>query len=390
MWQNSNSWSPAIEVQYQNWVRTTWTKTLFTEPGPLQNIKLDCADAVLTMRLLFAYENKLPFAIKDPSSNRLISNDMVRFDSIVSEEERFRAFAQYLYKMISTQSLPSNSYPVALNRASVHAGVFIRTAQASHHSWTVKDLDRAGIPYLIYASRPAKTTLFERHYYPSMGFLWGEQDLNGDQISANLQTPGDAASGVGYQMFRYPQDILKPVWQVPGYSLDQYQMNRIAWGKTAQRALQINSETPEESALRLLGQACNEASDRIAAVRDAATAMSRKTPNYCFNAQEYDDLSTPSRDSRTVGVFRDLLAIYETGRTAFSPTTLEKIERVVLNRDPGEYCSLRIASGKRITLGEAVSLAVAGKWSSNPNDSLLARWGKEASPTEHAQSCPTY
>ncbi len=390
VWTSTQSWSPHVEQVYQDWVRTTWTKDIFKQAGPLQDVKLDCADAVISMRLLFAYENKLPFAVKDPSSNRAITNDMARFDKVAGDDARFRAFAIFLYNVLDTPELPLNSYPVAMNRAAIHAGVFLRTDKASHHSWTVKDLDRAGIPFLLYASRPAKTVLLDRHYYPTMGFLWGQQDANGNQIDANLQTPGDVESGVGFRMFRYPEDILKPVWQVPGYSLDQYQMNRISWARTLQRSLQITQESPDESATRLIGETCKEATDRISAVADAVNAMKTMGPYDCFNAQQYDDYSTPSRDSRAVGVFRDLIRTFNANAAALSPSVRAQAEAIVSNRDPGTFCSLKIGSGTRLTLGEAVSLGVSGSWSSNPNDTLLARWGRERSPTSRAANCPTY
>jgi hypothetical protein len=390
VWTATSNWSAGSEQRYQDWVRTTWTKNIFNEPGPLQNIKLDCADAVYTMRLLFAYENKLPFAVKDPSSNRVISNDMSRFNKISNPDQRFRAFALYLYDILGTATLAEDSYALATNRSAIHAGVFLKTDHATHHSWTVRDLDRAGVPYLIFASRPAHTTLLERHYFPTMGFLWGQQDEKGRQVDSALQSPGDPASGVGFRMYRYPSDLLKPEWQVPGYSSEQFQMNRISWARVLQRALQVSAETPEELSERLLGEACKEATDRIASVQDALKAMSQHASSYCFNAREYDDLSTPSRDARSVGVFAELVSAYRRNAAYLSPSTRARVGAVVENRDGGSYCPLRIGGGLSVTLGQAVSLALANRWSSNPNDSLRARWGLERWPTSHAASCPTY
>lgn len=390
VWTATNQWSPAVEQQYQDWVRTRWSKTIFTEPGPLQGVTLDCADAVISMRLLFAYENRLPFAVKDPSSNRAITNDMGRFDKYGSTEQRVRAFANYLYDILDTPELPMNSYPVAINRSAMHAGIFLKTDKATHHSWTVKDIDRYGIPYLLYASRPARTVLIDRHDFPTMGFLWGFQDGHGLAIAPVLRTPGDVNSGVGFRMYRYPADILKPVWQVPGYSTDQYQMPRMQLADTIKRALQFSAEPPEESANRLLGEACKEATDRIGAVNDAIKAMSSKPSSYCFSAQEYDDYSTPSRDTRAIGAFKKLVDVYNANQASFSAATRAKVGAVVDNRDPGTYCPIRASGSTRLTLGEVVNAALAGRWSSNPNDSLLARWGKERSPTSHAASCPTY
>jgi len=388
VWTATAQWSAQTEQQYQDWVRANWTKNVFDNPGPLQGVELDCADAVYSMRLLFSYEQKLPFAVKDPSSNRAISNDMNRFNSISDPDRRFRAFALFLYDILGTGTLTEDSFAVAMNRSAIHAGVFLKTDKASHHSWTVRDLDRAGVPFLLFASRPARTTLLDRHYFPTMGFLWGQQDANGQQIDANLQTPGDPAAGVGFRMYRYPQDLLKPEWQVPGYSTEQFSMKKILWSRSMQRALQISAETPEELATRLLGEACKEATDRISVVHDAQRAMASKSPSYCFNATEYDDYSTPSKDSRARGVFNELINSYRRDSSALSPATRARVSAVVEAHNDASYCPVKISSAKTLTLGQAIQLS--SRWSSNPNDSLFARWGLERSPTPHAASCPTY
>jgi hypothetical protein len=383
VWTATSQWSGDAEQRYQDWVRSYWNIHVFEQNGPLQGVKLDCADAVYSMRLLFAYENRLPFAVKDPSSNRVISNDMNRFNTIADDNQRFRAFAMFLYDILGTATLAEDSYPLAANRQAIHSGVFLKSDKASHHSWTVRDLDQAGVPFLIYASRPAATKLLERHYFPTMGFLWGQQDANGNQIDANLQDYGDPAAAVGFRMYRYPQDLLRPEWQVPGYSTEQFSMIKIQWARTLQRSLQITAETADELAVRLLGEACKEASDRVSAVQAALRAMSSRSPSDCFNAVEYDDLSTPSKDSRARGVFKDLRASYT---TALSPAIAEKVGSVLANRNPA-YCVIKISSGKTLSLGQAI--ATSSNWSSNPNDTLGARWGLESS-SSHAASCPTY
>ncbi len=381
VWTATSQWSSDAEQRYQDWVRTSWNIHTFEQPGPLQGLKLDCADAVYSMRLLFAYQNRLPFAVKDPSSNRVISNDMSRFDKVGGSDQRLRAFALYLYDVLGTQSLADDSYPLAANRSAIKAGVFLKTDKASHHSWTVRDLSRAGVPYLIYASRPAATKLLDRHYFPTMGFLWGQQDANGRQIDANLQDNGSPAAAVGFRMYRYPQDLLKPEWQVPGYSTDQFSMRKIQWAKTMQRSLQLAAETSDELALRLLGEACKEVSDRVPSVQNAVRAQSSST---CFNAVQYDDLSTPSKDSRARGVFKDLK---NAASASLTTPVREKVSSVLENRN-SSYCVVNISSSQQLSLGQAIALS--SKWSSNPNDTLGARWGLERSPTSRAARCPVY
>jgi hypothetical protein len=132
----------------------------------------------------------------------------------------------------------------------------------------------------------------------------------------------------------------------------------------------------------LLGEACKEVSDRAPVVQTAIRAMAKRSS--CFNAVEYDDLSTPSKDSRTRGVFKDLREAYNAG---LSSTVREKVGSVLENRN-SSYCPVRISNDTTLSLGQAIALS--SKWSSNPNDTLGARWGLERSPTSRAARCPTY
>ena len=174
VWKTQNQWSPEWERKYREWVKQEWDEKYFTRKDtPFEGLKLDCADTVYSMRIIYSYWNKLPFAMVDPTGGKkLITNEMSRFDTIEDEGRRARAFLSYIYGVASTQSLPADTYPAAINLDSVNSGSLLLTDHASHHSWTIKQLLPTGVPHLIYSSRPAKNVLLVRIDQPSMEFTF--------------------------------------------------------------------------------------------------------------------------------------------------------------------------------------------------------------------------
>ena len=66
---------------------------MFNDPkSPYYGISTDCADTAYALRAIFAFENKLPFAITNPSGNRgaslSLNNKSKKFDSAGPENKR--------------------------------------------------------------------------------------------------------------------------------------------------------------------------------------------------------------------------------------------------------------------------------------------------------------
>ena len=68
VWSENNSWDQTWEDRYSDWVKTSFNEDVFTQ-GSYKGIATDCADAVYAARLIFAFENQLPFVILDPTAN---------------------------------------------------------------------------------------------------------------------------------------------------------------------------------------------------------------------------------------------------------------------------------------------------------------------------------
>lgn len=383
VWQTTQEWDVHWEARYQEWVSREWDKNFFLRPGGLmEGSQVDCADAVYTMRAYFASLNGLPFAIKDPTTRRaeaVISNSMSRWDS-QPQLERVRRFIKLLYSVGSTATLPNDSYPTAIGPATLHAGSFILTDRANHHSWTIRLFSQTGIPHLIYASRPAKPILFERKDYPSMSFVFP----NGIRAETNA----------GFRNFRYPEDIGRPVHEVPGFSLEQYDISPRGFMRSVQKRMQNVAETHEARVSRLLVDACSGVSERVEAVR-LGVARNLELGSTCMNATEYDDHSTPSRDSRLKASLEDLAASYQEGLNAraLSSEMAAKLKSVVSGAGPANAsmpCAFEVSPGKTLSLGQVYKAIIADKLSNNPHDTLEMRWGLARFPSSKAKSCPVY
>lgn len=386
VWVPQNSWTPEWEQAYQNWVRTEWNINYFMNPGPYQGIIIDCADAVYGMRYIFAAQYALPFAINDPSGGRgVISQATTRYDKYPAQERKVRFF-RYLAGMLGTASLVGDSYPLAVNRNAIHAGVFLRTDQESHHSWTVKDISRTGIPHLVYATRPASPKMYSRKEFPSMEFLFKGSNR--------------AERNAGFRMFRTPDQLKAPEWQIPNYSLEQYQIPITQWKDTVNVKLRLAEETPEERIDRVMTDACSGSHERIGFVQEGLD-FQRKADlegRYCLSAVEYDDSSTPSRDTRLRDSFVELdtaIARAKKKGVVLNPVLQAKVDEYMLKENSGylgsrAYCAIEYKPGSYLTLGQVAKLSVDKRLSGNPNETVEVRWGQAYGPTDRAARCPTY
>ena len=190
VWSEVNQWSPAFEARFNEWVLTEWRADFFSrktlpngQSNPYYGMRMDCADTVYSMRIVFAYENRLPFVIQDPTaSGKTISNKMSRWDG-QSEINRLRNFLWYMYGVVSTRSLPNDTYPIAINRDSVRPGSLMLTTKKNHHSWTVKEILPIGVPHLVYNSVVGSASGFglqERQSWPNPEWVFeGDASVNG-------------------------------------------------------------------------------------------------------------------------------------------------------------------------------------------------------------------
>jgi hypothetical protein len=405
VWTEVNSWSPTWEDRFSEWVENNWQIDFFArkklpngQGNPYYGLRTDCADTVYSMRLIFAYENKLPFVIQDPTAyGRTISNQMKRFDK-QREEQRVKSFLLYIYDMVSTKSVANDTYPVAISRNTVRAGSLILTTAVNHHSWTIKEMLPIGVPHLVYNSTVGRTsgsTLQERQSWPNPEWVF-----EGDQ------TP---AGNAGFRYWRPVEYLNQPVWKVPGYSEEQYKVPLKRWVKYAQSRLQLRRETDEQMMARLMKVTCQGLVSRVSAVNDGLNAL--RSTRGCMKYEDYDTYSTPSRDQRVFDDYVTLRKVYRELVLANNAADLSLDMRVRLNKiypfieesmasetrkmapvgvDGVSVCTTEYISGQYLDLAEFKRRLFAGLISNNPMDEAQYRWGQLRGPSQRARGCQSW
>ena len=406
VWQNVNQWSPEMEQRYTDWVRHNWNINVFANPtqpngqrNPYYGLRVDCADTVYSMRIIFSYENGLPFVVNDPSSSgRTLSNAMSRWDS-QDQTSRIRNFLQFMYDNMSTHTLPNDTIPVAITPEYVHAGGLMMTVALNHHSWSVQDITSIGVPHLIFNSVLGSGTsvvLQERTSWP-----------NPDWVFEGNQTP---AGNAGFRYWKPIDYITQPNWNVPGYNEEQYRVSLGKWNDFAQGRLAIRKETDSAMMTRLIGVACDGATSRVSVVSDAVKYVN-STGGACMNYETYDNYSTPNRDQR---VFDDIMALRRSYRSILRlnggnqlsqavKDQLNKLYPYIMDTAVNEtrkmgvqsitatsLCPMTYDAGKRIDLAEFKRRIFAGMMSSNPLDGMEYRWGELRGPSSRAQACQSW
>lgn len=387
VWPSENVWDDVWEERYHQWVRTQWKDDIFMDPAKPIYYKFenDCADAVYAMRLIFAFEHRLPFVIGNrDKAGRTVSNDMSTWDNL-PPDLRVRNFLDYVADMTSTVSLRNDTYPIALH--DIKPGdIYVAPGV---HSYQIVDVTDAGIAEVMASTTPKQARYLLRT--PSFPFY----------------VPEDKQFGDGYRRFKQPQNIMKSAMQQPGYSEEQFNLaNEVAYdyvkytdviaGKLAKRP-----ETSDEKSQRLLLALCMYANDRAVYVYDALWYLQkiRGEGRRCMNAREYDDHSTPGRDKR-LGLFFSSIRSHLDRVGRFDPRSQPaRWAKAVFSNDqppPQELKSLNDFCMVQMTLGEEYYMTLrelrqnveAGTLVSDPHAPLPFRWGIVKEP--YRADCPTY
>ena len=388
VWKTENYWDDVWEKRYQHWVKNNWTEEFFMdEKKPIYyKFSHDCADAVYAMRLVFAYEYKLPFVIKNPTKRgKTISNGITQWDKL-PEEKRVRRFMDYVANMTSTRSLENDTYPIALD--DIKPGdVYVAP---DVHSYQVVDITDAGIAEVMSSTTPQAPRFLDR--IPSFPFYVPED------------TKGKSD---GYRRFIQPQNIRKGINKQPGYNEEQFEIAKavdfdyVKFTDIISTALGKRTEEPDEKTLRLLIAMCMYANDRSIYVYDALWYLQkvRKQGRKCMTRSEYDNHSTPSRDRRLTAFFNAVKNHYEKNNKYKHWTQPQRWAKTLFAieqpspaeiKDLNSFCMVRMSLGEEyyIPLRDLRQNLSAGKVISDPHAPLEYRWGAQTSP--YKPECKTY
>lgn len=423
VWNTTQQWSADYEKKYQNWLFTNTSETMFSaktlangKPNPYYGIRVDCADTVYSLRSIFAFENGLPFVINNPAGSdlSLITNQLTRFDSTTDSVQRFKKFLVWMYDIVSTKTMHLDTYSIPYK--SIRPGSIILVSRTNHHSWTIKHIDAVGNPILIFnsiAGASAGYEIQERRTWPTPSWVFDPEVVRqnpNDPNSAIISTKPVYVAGsyAGFRAWK-PNDMMKtPQSAIPGFSNEQFTVGLNKWITTAQKVLASKKETLNDAVMRMLSDACADYQQRVLAVKDAEIFKTQKG-NKCMNADDFDTYSTPSRDRRLVeaiikartyfkygvekngmAAFSNNLAIYQ---SLFPYIELSAKEESVKEtaKNTSNYCVKQInATVGSLSLGEIKRLAARGILSSNPNDSINARFGLPRTSKDLGPSCANF
>ncbi|MGZ3748415.1 MAG: hypothetical protein ACXVB1_17855 [Pseudobdellovibrionaceae bacterium] len=384
VWQSTESWNSSWEQKYSDWVRDFFNEEIYTT-GRYKNIPTDCSDAVYFARVIFAYENNLPFVIKDSTggSNR-ITNEMSRFNDISDPLQRVRKFIDLVGATTSTKTLPNDTYPVAINRTFILPGtIWSRPRITKDNFWRrltggtvqedpghaelVKEVADTGAVYLIGSTVPKEV-----------------RKLN--VTSSLVFMPVETSTG--FRRWMQPAFYSQPVNILPGYSLEQFTTIGRSWAGTrslsdwtteVQNRLALREEPRSEKIARQVKNICTLVNSRV----DIITKSELRRISLggaCMGVSDYDSYSTPSRDKRIVTTLKQLTSL--AGGMGITAAQRAKPLKPFLDDCP----NIRIAPTQTISLFDFSIHALKDEVSSDPNDSFGARWGLE----ESTSNCPNY
>lgn len=406
VWKSEKTWTEETQKDFSAWMVKEWRKDFFSRKklsdgtaNIFYGLRLDCADTVYSSKIIFSYYHKYHFAINDPTGGKkLITNEMNRWDKL-PEEQRITAFLKLIYNLVSTKSLPNDTYPVALNPKIIAPGMVILTTKKNHHSWTIKNIFDTGIPHLIFNSTVgaySSLNLQERKSWP-----------NGDWVFEDDSTPAGAA---GIRSWKPQAFISDPDWKVPGYSEDQYKIKPSLWRKNLESMLKTKEESTSHRLKRLVENVCNDIKQRSDAVKEASQFIADNKVS-CLNEADFDTYSTPSRDKRLADEFislkdayREALANKDLTDEALAaqlnkifPQPLEKISVETKGMLPKpvdgnsiciiKYHSSKSAQDQAIDMAELKRRLFSKTLSSNPNDPEEIRFGEQR---ETKDTCPSW
>lgn len=381
VWTAEARWDDAAEQRYSDWVEHHFGSEFFYRDTPYENIATDCADAAYGMRMVFAFENRLPFVIRDPGArDRLLSQATTRFDHLPEGLPRFRAFAEWVMLHTGTGNLADDTYPVRIDREQIRPGILYLSWRS--HAMQVVSLLPTGVIRYLESTAP-------RAIRPMRSILGFPHQVPGD--------PRAPRAGDGFRRFRWPEHYGLPAHRLPGYGEEQFvqahamQRETLAFYEWVQSRLALEPEPVGQLAMRTMFTLCELTYDRASAIDEAQSLLAELRPDgrQCLSRAEYDEHSTPTRDALLARAFEHVERLPEradwhgfSGRyrrfVDLLAGRLADADVAGVRNELLDWCDVgQVAGGpgRPMDLLEVQSLVHAGRLESDPHASLAARWG---------------
>ena len=381
VWPIQGHWNEGIETKYQDWVRKNVAMDIFTNPqSPYYGISTDCADMIYALRVIFSYENSLPFLVIDSSQTTssktvYLSQDTSKFDSYAKGLKRVVAFINYISGVNGTQSLAKyDTYPVALK--SLRSGdVYIAewTGQEGYdlyHSYVIREVSPFGYFELFYSSTPSKVRkLIELSGMPAMLFT------------------GEAW---GFRRFKWPQHY-KTANKPAALSRDQYSFLKTEgelFFESLQKLLQIEPEPVDSIFKRRISNICSQLLARVENVENAINYVNT-LGGQCIAKKEFNLYSTVLRDKSVHNLTLELTKIWKKyvyeGGYHDSSYSVQLALDYLSGMDNSDDARSQLARYCSVDIRRFYEDYQQGKISSHPNSTFEARWGRDIPTT-----CPSF
>jgi hypothetical protein len=393
IWTADKQWNSTYEAGFPEWVRTNFGKDAFHKPEDkaLFGLALDCSDAIYAMRIIYAYQNKLPFEINDPRNGRILSNEFTKWDGFrekrrhenddgtwstyegpeYTESDKLRAFIEFIGDITSTLNLVNDTYPVALD--DIQPGDMFLLPR--NHAYIVKDIDPTGaMTTLSHSSPRAWRVMAEINDFPA-------------------EVPEDKSKRDGYRRFKPAEYLRKNPMRVPGASDEQWKIaasmggDREAFALATQNALASIKEPMGAKAERLFASLCDYTTQRVDIVNQSISYLGHIDQNMgrqCMTFGEYAEHSTPGRDKKLTGQFKLLRSLTQSPDWQNEQFGLKPVIEALFDpadamseQELGSYCAIPfdIRGGRQITLREIWRGIEGGRLVADPHAPLDSRWG---------------
>lgn len=353
LWPVTNEWSWEWELKFSQWVSSELDGTWWLR----HNLATDCADVTYSARWIFARNNGLPMA------NRLGNGQWFTHRSVKPEwkhlptavewhkDKRFLAALNYMLDFVFTHSLWNDSYPIAINAASLIPGAhhLALTDTSGHTQFIYKvGLQPDQIPILTLNS-----TIPRKVRDLSEWLFFGEASENS---AALLRMRWPRLNG--------SKPALVESAQMPHYSTEQFasgfiQAPRAQFWEEVFFRLNPNLDY-DKVGVRALTQVLDLVVARVPIVEDGYRACAGgQCPE---GGAAYELHSTPTRDERiasAIGVFT-MMQPYVRQPDLMLPI----FEKEILNQE-----------GYIFNLGQIISAWNLRLFSSDPNVDPVLRWG---------------
>lgn len=399
VWETRASWNEQKEREFGKFINEL-PLDFFSRPGTsFSGIATDCADAAYVLRTIFAYQNALPVDFENWEGKDL-SNTTNNYDNVEAGIPRLRKFMQDLRYATDTATLLKETYPIAINRKSVSPGsMFLHMPKkgegpkvyASAHVFYVQNVSNNGLVTYISSTVPAAV----RNLNARNGYVFTPFNMNSGYRA--WKWPNTASQALETRLHGSLEQFKLGGWktfaELPdngdgGRSALQRQMQN--WSAAVRARIKGTgagrSINPTEELNAVIGNILGGVKERIKIVQDGwRTYQSRYQGRGCMTEADYDNFSTPSRDTR----IQHELMYLEPAATRYVRAQGAQNTQAALRQLYAQY-RFEIMPGQFVDLNQITDgfLTTKALSISEPEHSPLARWGVGPVMVRSQWACP--